>query len=103
MIFPSRRRRILNVDYDKDYQGLNEKLLSLDAPQGWQYTSLESPNGEAGFLLMFNKTLKPYRLKIKTPSLSLAQALPNFVSGISEEQLKVCLASFGIRNFEMDR
>lgn len=94
---------ILNVDYDKDYQGLNEKLLSLDAPQGWQYTSLESPNGEAGFLLMFNKTLKPYRLKIKTPSLSLAQALPNFVSGISEEQLKVCLASFGIRNFEMDR
>jgi NADH-quinone oxidoreductase subunit C/D len=94
---------ILNVDYDKDYQGVNEQLMSLDAPQGWQYTSLESPNGEAGFLLMFNKTLKPYRLKIKTPSLSLAQALPKFVSGISEEQLKVCLASFGIRNFELDR
>lgn len=78
-------------------------LQSLDTPKGWQYTSVESPNGEAGFLLMFNKTLSPYRLKIKTPSFALAQALPYFVSGISEDQLKVCLASLGIRNFEMDR
>lgn len=94
---------ILNVDYDKDYVGINEMLQSLDTPKGWQYTSVESPNGEAGFLLMFNKTLSPYRLKIKTPSFALAQALPYFVSGISEDQLKVCLASLGIRNFEMDR
>lgn len=93
----------VNPDFDKDYQALNEKLLSLEIPTGWQFTSLESPNGEAGFLMMFNKTLNPYRLKIKTPSLSLAQALPHFVTGIREDQLKVCLASFGIRNFELDR
>lgn len=93
----------VNPDFDKDYQALNEKLVSLEIPTGWQFTSLESPNGEAGFLMMFNKTLKPYRLKIKTPSLALAQALPHFVTGIREDQLKVCLASFGIRNFELDR
>ncbi len=94
---------ILSADFDKDFFGLQNYLASMPIPQAWQYTGIESPNGEAGFLVMFNESVNPYRVKIKTPSLPLVQALTHFVSGIREEQLRPYLASLGIRQFELDR
>jgi NADH:ubiquinone oxidoreductase subunit D len=94
---------ILNPDFDKDFFGLQDYLGSASIPQTWQYTGIESPNGEAGFLVMFNQSVNPYRVKIKTPSMPLVQALTHFVSGIREEQLRPYLASLGIRQFELDR
>jgi NADH-quinone oxidoreductase subunit C/D len=94
---------IMNVDYDKDFMGIKEHISTLDFPKGWHYTGIESPNGEAGFLVMFNDSISPYRVKIKTPSFPLVQALTHFVSGVREDQLKVYLASLGIRPFELDR
>lgn len=93
---------IMNPDYDKDHLSVNE-LLAKELPQGTHFTSLESPNGEAGFLTRFSHEKTPYRVKIKTPSLSLTQALPHFVLGVSEDHVKVCLMSMGIRRFELDR
>ncbi|MBA2405637.1 MAG: NADH-quinone oxidoreductase subunit D, partial [Bdellovibrionales bacterium] len=94
---------IMNADYDKDFMGVKDYLSSLDFPKGWHYTGLESPNGEAGFLVMFNDSSSPYRVKIKTPSFPLVQALPHFIYGIQEDQLMVYLTSLGIRQFELDR
>ncbi len=94
---------IQNPDFAIGYNGVSELLSSMDFPKQWQYTGLESPNGEAGFLVKFGDKNSPERVKIKTPSLSLAQALPHFVLGIKEEQIKVCLLSMGIRRFELDR
>ena len=82
---------------------MQEVLQSLEVPHAWHYTGLESPNGEAGFLNLYHKNISPYRVKIKTPSLALAQAIPHFVLGIREEQVKTCLASLGIRSHELDR
>lgn len=93
----------LNPDYDKDYVGVQEAIHALEIPKNWQFTSLESPNGEAGFLVLYNRSSSPYRVKIKTPSFSLAQALPHFMLGIREDQLRASLASLGIRSFELDR
>lgn len=70
---------------------------------GWHYSSLESPNGEAGFYHYFLKEMKPERLKVKTPSFTLTQALPEFVRGLEEWQLPGALASLGIRKSEQDR
>lgn len=94
---------IINPDYDKDYLGVKEYLGTLELPKTWQYTGLESPNGEAGFLVKFSDKFSPYRVKIKTPSFPLVQALTDFMRGISEDQLKACLASMGIRQTELDR
>jgi NADH:ubiquinone oxidoreductase subunit D len=94
---------IINPDFDKDFTGLKEYFVSLDFPKGWQYTGIESPNGEAGFLVMFNDAISPYRVKMKTPSFPLVQAISYFVVGINEEQLAPYVASLGIRQFELDR
>jgi NADH-quinone oxidoreductase subunit C/D len=77
---------------------------SLKAIAGlWHYSSLEAPNGEMGIFAFYTENLAPYRIKLKTPSLMLAQAFPEFVRGIRQEQLQVLLASLGIRASEMDR
>ena len=94
---------IINPDFDKDFKGLSEYFVSLDFPKGWQYTGIESPNGEAGFLVMFNDAISPYRVKMKTPSFPLVQAISHFVLGINEDQLAPYVASLGIRQFELDR
>jgi NADH:ubiquinone oxidoreductase subunit D len=94
---------IVSQELELDYMGLKDYLSRLDIPRTWHYSGLESPNGEAGFLVKFNDTTTPYRVKIKTPSLPLVQALPSFVVGLEEYQLKSCLASLGFRRFEFDR
>ena len=94
---------IMNPDFDKGFMDLKEYLEGLEFPKGWHYNAIESPNGEAGFLVMFNGSVSPYRVKIKTPSFPLVQALSHFVSGVQEDQLRVYLASLGIRQFELDR
>lgn len=94
---------IMNPDYDKDYMKLSDYLSGMELSKAWQYTGIESPNGEAGFLVMFNEHVSPFRVKIKTPSFPLVQGLSHFLQGIGEEQLKACFASLGIRRTELDR
>jgi hypothetical protein len=45
----------------------------------------------------------PHRLKLKTPSFAIAQALGIFLRGLTEEQLRPSLLSLGLSRFEMDR
>jgi NADH-quinone oxidoreductase subunit C/D len=93
----------MNLDFDKGYIDIANTLKSLDFHQGWQYTGLESPNGECGFMAFFKDAVNPYRVKIKTPSFQLTQALPLFVQFAREDQIKTCLASLGLRQSEIDR
>lgn len=92
---------VINPLYLEDQMSIAMKLESIS--EGWHYTSLEAPNGEAGFFHLHSEKINPLRLKIKTPSFSLTQALKSFVSGSEEGQLKVNLASLGIRPAELDR
>lgn len=94
---------IMNPEYDLPQLQLKKHLIDQVPLHGWHYSGLESPGGEAGFSLSMGEGLIPYRVKIKTPSLPLAQALPHFSAGLYESQLKGCLASLGVRRFEMDR
>lgn len=89
--------------YDKNYVELLKVFEGMDSPKQWHYSALETPNGEAGFLLNFNGTMKPSRIKLKTPGFVVAQALPVFVKGLREEQLAACLASLNLSRWEMDR
>ena len=94
---------VINPIYDMPYNELREFLKTESLPQGWHYTGIESPNGEAGFFHLVGENLKTARIKIKSPSLTLAQAVPQFLKGLNKNQLRASLASLGIRHFEMDR
>lgn len=91
---------VTSPDYAQSFFNVKE---ILPEQRHWHYSGLEAPNGEAGFFLFPTKDLHPYRVKIKSPSFTLAQALPQFVIGLEQSQLAGALASLGIRRFEMDR
>lgn len=93
---------IVSTEWELDYVRTKEKLASIET-KGWHFGPLESPNGEAGFFLLPGEDFGLYRVKIKSPSFVLAQSLPQFVAGLKKEQLRPCLASLGLRRFEMDR
>jgi NADH-quinone oxidoreductase subunit C/D len=89
--------------FDKNYLELHKVFETLDQPREWHYGSLESSSGEAGFLVKFESGLVPARIKMKTPGFSIAQALPIFAKGLTQEQLLISLASLGLSRWEMDR
>lgn len=94
---------VVSEAFDKNYIELENFLKSEENPKQWHYSPLEAPNGEAGFIVKLGKDLLPERLKIKTPSFAIAQALPIFLKGLTEEQLSTGLASLGLCRSEMDR
>lgn len=95
--------QVVAENFNKNYAEVTEFFHTLEKPLEWYYCGLESPSGEAGYLVKFSDTLKPERVKIKTPGFGLASAMPVFMKGLKESQLKACLASLGISRWEMDR
>lgn len=93
----------LSPDFSKNYLELHKVFETLDSPKEWHYSALESPAGEAGFLVKFGDSLRPQRIKMKTPSFSLVQALPVITKGLNLDQLPGALASLGLSRWEMDR
>ena len=94
---------VINPLYDLPYPELCEYMRTQEVASGWHYSGLESPNGEAGFFHLVGNDFQTARIKIKSPSLTLAQAVPQFLKGLNKKQLRASLASLGIRHFEMDR
>lgn len=89
--------------FSKNILELHSVFQSLEKPREWHYSALETPNGEAGFQVKISDDLKPERIKIKTQSYLLAQALPVFLTGLTEGQLPVGITSLGLSRWEMDR
>jgi NADH-quinone oxidoreductase subunit C/D len=82
----------------------NELLPWLKEIKGqWHYSALESPSGEAGLALLYGDSVTPYRLKIKSPSFVITQALGEFLRGLEAGQLPAAVASLGVRRSELDR
>jgi NADH-quinone oxidoreductase subunit C/D len=94
---------VISVLFDKNYLEFFDSLPSISQVRLWHYSSIESPAGEAGFLIKLEGANKPERIKIKTPSFTIAQALSVFVQGSRKDQLSACMASLGISRREMDR
>ncbi|MCM2351507.1 MAG: NADH-quinone oxidoreductase subunit C [Bacteriovoracaceae bacterium] len=95
--------KVVDEAFDQNYLELTAFFKRLETPKEWHYSALETPSGEGGFLVQLESQLKPSRIKIKTPSFVMAEALPIFVKGLREEQLKICLASLGLSRWEIDR
>lgn len=93
----------MNPEFNQNYLEVDKLLQSARGGKSWHYTGVESPNGEAGFLIMVGDKAQLLRAKIKTPSFPIVQALDHFISGINESQLRCNLASLGVRSTELDR
>lgn len=95
--------RVIAENFDLDPLAQMDQFKQLDPPTNWHYSALEMPAGEGGILVQLGRELKPLRIKIKTPSFAMAQAMSIFVNGLQEEQLQVCQASLGLSRWEIDR
>lgn len=81
----------------------NIETVFVQLKNSWHYSSLESPLGEAGLFFLGSHEISPYRIKIKSPSFVITQAMKEFVTGLEEWQLGAAVASLGIRKSELDR
>jgi NADH-quinone oxidoreductase subunit C/D len=93
----------ISEQFQREYPGVLETMKNLEFPLQWHYSPIESSSGEAGFLVKLNASLKPQRVKVKTPGFAIAQAISVFSKSLQEEQLSTGLASLGLNRWEMDR
>jgi NADH-quinone oxidoreductase subunit D len=72
-------------------------------PGGEVYASIESPKGELGFYLVSDGTNKPWRFRVRPPSLINLSALPTMVQGRLIADVVAIIGSVDIVLAEVDR
>lgn len=75
----------------------------LCPPKGEAYAAIEAPKGELGFYLVSDGSTKPYRFKIRAPSLINLTVLRDLVVGWKVADLIVVFGSIDICMGEVDR
>jgi NADH:ubiquinone oxidoreductase subunit D len=75
----------------------------LCPPKGEVYSSSEAPNGELGFYLVSDGTQRPYRWRVRGPSLYNYQAFPAMTEGGLLSDMVAVLSSLNIIAGELDR
>lgn len=72
-------------------------------PKGDIYARVEAPIGELGVFLVSDGSSKPYRVKVRAPSLSNLMTLPYMIKGIPIPDVVATLASLAPTMGEADR
>lgn len=94
---------IVAEEFDRPSLEVLKKMEQSVPPLNWHSSSLETPNGEGGFSLLAGDGWKINRVRVKTPSFMLSQALPSLTLGLRESELTSAIASLGLRRSEIDR
>jgi NADH-quinone oxidoreductase subunit D len=78
-VLPSKERTYTKMEeLIHDFMLVN---LGIDPPVGEVYSAVESSKGELGFYIVSDGTGHPWRLKIRSPSMTNLQALPLMLKG----------------------
>ena len=72
-------------------------------PAGAYYQGIESPKGELGYYMVSDGGTKPYRMRVRPPSLINLQALNPMVTGALIADVITCIGSIDIVLGEVDR
>ncbi|MFC1553964.1 NADH dehydrogenase (quinone) subunit D [candidate division KSB1 bacterium] len=75
----------------------------IKPPSGEIYSATEVPNGELGFFIVSDGTNRPYRLRVRPPSLINYQAFPKLLEGGMLSDSVAVLGSLNIIAGELDR
>ena len=67
------------------------------------YSAIESSNGELGFYMISDGSEKPWRIKVRSPSMSHLQGLSSISNGMFLEDVLVGYSSLNISTGELDR
>ncbi len=67
------------------------------------YQAVEGPRGEVGFHMTSDGSNKPYRMRVRTPSFTNVQLLPELVNGLLLADVVVVLASIDFVLGDCDR
>ena len=81
------------------------KIVSegFQVPEGEVYMGIESPRGELGYYIVSDGSAKPYRVKIKTPSLVNLLALETLAKGRLIADVVAIIGSIDIVLGEVDK
>ncbi len=72
-------------------------------PAGSYYYPIESPKGELGYYIVSDGSTKPYRMRVRPPSLINLKALNAMVTGRLVADVITCIGSIDIVLGEVDR
>jgi NADH-quinone oxidoreductase subunit D len=72
-------------------------------PAGSYYQAIESPKGELGYYMVSDGSTKPYRMRVRPPSLINLRALNPMVTGGLVADVIACIGSIDIVLGEVDR
>jgi len=75
----------------------------LRTPPGEIYCATEVPNGELGFYIVSDGTQRPYRVRVRPPSLINYQVFPKMLEGSMLSDTVACMGSLNIIAGELDR
>lgn len=75
----------------------------LRPPKGEIYSCTEAPNGELGFTIVSDGSGKPFRMRVRPPSLYNYQAFPKMCNGYMISDAVSILSSLNIIAGELDR
>jgi len=81
------------------------KIVSegFQVPEGEVYMGIESPRGELGYYIVSDGSARPYRVKIKTPSLVNLKALETLAKGRLIADIVAIIGSMDIVLGEVDK
>ncbi len=78
-VLPEKERTYTKMEeLIQDFMLIN---IGVDPPVGEVYSSVESAKGELGFYIVSDGTGQPWRMKIRSPSMTNLQALPAMLKG----------------------
>ena len=72
-------------------------------PEGEIYQAIEAPKGELGFYIVSDGGPKPFRLRIRLPSLMNLQTLPLLVKGRKVADLVAIIGTLDIVLGDVDK
>jgi NADH-quinone oxidoreductase subunit D len=75
---------------------------TIEPPPGEAYAAVEGPRGETGFYVVSDGSAKPYRVKMRRPSLSNLSALHELLRGLKVADLVAVMGSLDVVVPEMD-
>ena len=108
-VFPDKYKKTILPPKSRVYTRMEELIhqfkivTDLKVPEGEVYMATEVPKGELGFYITSRGETSPYRLRIRSPSFTNLQALPQMAEGALVADMTAIIGALDFVMGEVDR